>query len=251
MSSNVAKAVRLLPQSRRMSSNLAQVEDQNKILPFSSIPGPPSLPLLGHLHLLSSKKTALSMDKFQTSLMEQFGDMVRLQIPGKNMVFLYNPDHFHVLSRNEQRIPNIPIFDIFDYIRSHKVGNRFADSKGLIGNTEDWYEVRKAVQKVVMRPNSAMHYVPEVEEIVLELIDKIEAEKDSQGKYELNNELKKFATDAISLMFIGKKLGAMQDSEDGKLIIENIEKLLEIWAEIFMLPLWLQKLTPHISKMGE
>ena len=126
------------------------------------------------------------------------------------MVFLYNPDYFHVMSRNEPRIPNTPIFDIFDYIRTHKLGNRYSESKGLISNLEAWYETRKAVQKIMMRPNSAMNYVTEVEEIVMELIDKIEAEKDSQGRYELNNVLKKFATDAISLMFIGKKLGAMQ-----------------------------------------
>jgi len=242
--------MRMVPQGKRMSSTLSQV-DPGEILPFSAMPGPPSLPLLGHLHLLSSKKTALSMDKFQTSLMEQFGDMVRIQVPGKNMVFLYNPDHFHVLSRNEPRIPISPVFDIFDYIRSHKLGNRYTASKGLISNMEDWYETRKAVQKVMMRPNSAMHYVPEVEEIVLELIDKVEAEKDSQGKYELNNELKKFATDAISLMFIGKKLGAMQNSEDGIMMMENIEKMLLKWGDILFLPLWLQKMTPQMSQMSK
>ena len=251
MSCKVAKLARLLPQGTRMASTLSEV-DQNKILPFSEIPGPPSVPLLGHLHLLSSKKTVLSMDKFQNSLMEQFGDMVRLQVPGKNMLFLYNPDHFHVLSRYESRIPNIPIFDIFDYIRRHKLGYKFnTDTLGLISNLEDWYETRKAVQKVMMRPNSAMHYVPEVEEIVLDLIDKVEAGKDHQGKYELNNELKKFATDAISLMFIGKKIGAMQDSEDGKLMIEKIDKMLQEWGEILFLPLWIQKFTPQLSKMSE
>ena len=233
-----------------MSSTLSEV-DQNKTLPFSEIPGPPSVPLLGHLHLLASKKTNLSMDKFQNSLMEQFGDMVRLQVPGKNMLFLYNPDHFHVLSRYESRIPNIPLFDIFDYIRRQKLGHKFKDTLGLISNLEDWYESRKAVQKVMMRPNSAMHYVPEVEEIVLDLIEKVEAEKDPNGKYELNNELKKFATDAISLMFLGKKLGAMHDSEDGKLIIENLDNVLRIWGEIMFLPLWIQKLTPQLSKMSE
>ena len=250
MNYKMAKVVRLLPRGKRMSSTLSQV-DPDQISPFSAIPGPPSLPLLGHLHLLSSKETSLSMDKFQTSLMEQFGDIVRIQVPGKNMVFLYNPDHFHVLSRNEPRIPITSIYDIFDYIRNHKVGNRYSHSNGLVSNLEDWYEIRKAVQKIMMRPNSAMHYVPEVEEIVLELIDKVEAEKDSQAKYELNNELKKFATDAISLMFIGKKLGALQDSEDGKFIIESIEKTLLEWGDILFMPLWLQKLTPQISRMCE
>ena len=181
MSCKVAQMVRMVPHGKRMSSTLSQV-DPGEILPFSAMPGPPSLPLLGHLHLLSSKKTTLSMDKFQTSLMEQHGDMVRLQVPGKNMVFLYNPDHFHVLSRNEPRIPITPIFDIFDYIRTHKLGTRYTSSKGLISNVEDWYDTRKAVQKVMMRPNSAMHYVPEVEEIVLELIEKVEAEKVEESK---------------------------------------------------------------------
>ena len=58
-------------------------------------------------------------------------------------------------------------------------------------------------------------------------------------------------TDAISLMFIGKKIGAMQDSEDGKLMIENLDKMLYEWGEILFLPLWIQKFTPQLSKMSE
>ena len=46
-------------------------------------------PLLGHLHLLSSKETVLGMDKFQTSLMEQFGDIVRLQVLGSLICNVY------------------------------------------------------------------------------------------------------------------------------------------------------------------
>ena len=66
-------------QCQRAASSLSAVD---QALPFSAIPGPPSWPLIGHLHLLSSMETVLGMDKFQTSLMEQFGDIVRIQVLG-------------------------------------------------------------------------------------------------------------------------------------------------------------------------
>ena len=113
MSGKVTRAARLALRGQRTASNLSLVESDHmtrilasdwslqcqraasslsavdQALPFSAIPGPPSWPLIGHLHLLSSKETVLGMDKFQTSLMEQFGDIVRLQVLGSLICNVY------------------------------------------------------------------------------------------------------------------------------------------------------------------
>ena len=112
------------------------------------------------------------------------------------------------------------------------------------------YETRKAVQKIMMRPDSALHYVPEVESIAEELVDKIEADKDGAGNLEVNKLFKQFATDAIALMFIGRKVGAMEGSEDGDKMIEYLEKILQMWGEFIYLPVWLGKYHPNMNKMG-
>ena len=112
------------------------------------------------------------------------------------------------------------------------------------------YETRKAVQKIMMRPDSALHYVPEVESIAEELVDKVEADKDGAGNLEVNKLFKQFATDAIALMFIGRKVGAMEGSEDGDKMIEYLEKILQMWGEFIYLPVWLGKYHPNMNKMG-
>ena len=62
--------------------------------------------------MMSKPKHVLGMDRFMDGLHAQYGDMIRLNLPGTgNMLVLFNPEHFSVLSRNEPRIPNIPVLD--------------------------------------------------------------------------------------------------------------------------------------------
>ena len=44
---------------------------------FEDIPCPPSLPLLGHVHLILNKESAYDMTKFSAGLQEKYGDIVR------------------------------------------------------------------------------------------------------------------------------------------------------------------------------
>ena len=115
-----------------LAANAAK--DNGQVLPFNSIPSPPSYPIIGHLPLLASKKTTEHFDKFATDL-GQYGDVVRLKMPGINMVLLYNPDHFHVLSLNEPRIPITPVFDLIANIRKEELPKLYPNS-GLIDNSE-------------------------------------------------------------------------------------------------------------------
>ena len=121
---------------KRGVTNLAAsaAKDSGQVLPFDSIPSPPSYPLIGHLPLLASKNTTDHFDKFATDL-GQYGDVVRLRMPGINMVLLYNPDHFHVLSLNEPRIPNTPVFDLIANIRREELPELYPNC-GLIDNSE-------------------------------------------------------------------------------------------------------------------
>ena len=105
-----------------LAAETASVENES-IKPFESIPSPPAWPLLGHIPMMSKPKHVLGMDRFMDSLHAQYGDMIRLNLPGTgNMLILFNPEHFSVLSRNEPRIPNVPIFDLgsFKYCGKQK-----------------------------------------------------------------------------------------------------------------------------------
>ena len=124
-----------LPSRGQPSLSPASLDTAEPGLPFSRVPSPPALPLLGHMQLMAAHR--LSFDRFLARLQAQHGDLVRLRLPGKQMLLLFNPEHFHVLSRHEPRIPISPPYDIFHYIRRTRLGAQYPTS-GLINNQEDW-----------------------------------------------------------------------------------------------------------------
>ena len=44
-------------------------------------------------------------------------------------------------------------------------------SKGLITNSEEWYDVRSQVQQDMMRPKSALYYISHLEKIALDIVE--------------------------------------------------------------------------------
>ena len=64
---------------------------------------------------------------------------------------------------------------------------------GLISNSEEWYEVRSMVQQDIMRPKSALYYISDMEDIAMELADKINKVKDKNGMLDPSTLLKEYA----------------------------------------------------------
>lgn len=188
------------------------------------------------------------MDIFMESIMKKYGDIVRIKVPGSNILLLSNPEHFHYLSQKESRIPVMPLYEFFDYIRGERLADKFP-TKGLITNSEDWYTTRKAIQKIMMRPNSALHYVSDTEKIALELIRKFEDKMDNNGNVEVKEFLQQYAFDAISFMFIGKNIGALKETEESKEMMNNLDLILNTWSEMMFLPIWLAKYHPKTNKI--
>ena len=102
-----------------------------------------------------------------------------------------------------------------------------------------------------MRPNSALHYISDTEKIALELIEKLEDKMDNSGNVEVKELMQQYAFDAISFMFIGHKVGALQGTEESKTIMANIDYILNTWAEMMFLPIWLAKYHPKMNKFGK
>ena len=75
---------------------------------FQDIPSPPCWPFIGHLASLIKNEERL--DKYMAELQKQYGDMVRLKLPGNtgNMLILYQPEHIKSMFTEEERIPQFP-----------------------------------------------------------------------------------------------------------------------------------------------
>ena len=103
----------------------------------------------------------------------------------------------------------------------------------------------------MLRPDSAAQYVSEVEKIALEVVDKITETKNTDGSLEITSLMKHFATDAISTIFIGSKIGAIEGTEESKDLLEHLEGFMLNWSELMMLPLLIGRYHPKYKKIGK
>ena len=155
--------------------------DKTSLKPFNTIPSPPAWPLVGHLPLLAREENKTRLDRFWRDLYQQYGDIVRIKLPWKNILFLFNPEDHKVMHRKEPRIPYMPEFDMFSYVREEKLKEVFS-SPSLITNSETWYEVRQAVQQDMLRPSSANYYIPHIETVAENFVQAVRSGRDHQGK---------------------------------------------------------------------
>ena len=101
----------------RWRSSQASGDPVEQALPFHKIPSPPAWPILGHVPLLAKEEVRTGIDKFWREIYQEYGDIVRFKLPDRNMLFLFNPEYFKVMHRDEPRIPHIEEFELFSYVR--------------------------------------------------------------------------------------------------------------------------------------
>lgn len=114
----------------------ADAEEFKNARPFSEIPGPKSLPILGIMHHFfpGGKFHNVKMTELHIRLRAEYGDLVRL--PGgmgrPDLVVTYDPDNFAKLYRNEGQWPHRRAFAVFEYFRKHERPDLFKGKAGLL-----------------------------------------------------------------------------------------------------------------------
>jgi len=232
--------------SRQKSALASSAEIFEDVKSFDDIPSPPGLPIFGHLHLLMKKENAENMVGFFGGLQAKYGNIVRIKVPGignGNMVVLFKPSDVKSLYSNEERIPKLPGFANFEYLRAVTLKDKYKTC-GLISNKEDWYNVRTLVQQDMMRPKSAMYYTKEMDEIAREVVDIIERDSDSDQCYEINKICQQYALETVAYIFLGSRLGTLSGQGDGRRMIEISEEAGPISQDLMFVPSWSLKFLP-------
>ena len=219
--------------------------------PFSAIPlAPGAVPLLGHMPFMAKKETQERLHEAFDNLRKKAGDVYRLSIPGEpGFVAIFQPEHVKTLYSVDGRIPNLPGFDPFEYIRKNAMKDRYMIT-GLINNSEDWYTVRHQVQQDMMRPKSALYYIDDLDDIAGDLADRISTEKSlNDGSVEdMYPILQAFALEAVGSIFLGSRLGAIKGEGDGQRLIEIAEEGLPIVQQLMFIPPKLFRFLPMFKK---
>ena len=110
-------------------------------------------------------------------------------------------------------------------------------SKGLVSNTEDWYSVRSQVQQDMMRPQSALYYISDLEKIALDVAEVIEEESDPSGTLDVSKMCQKYSLEAVAYIFLGCRLGTLSGKGDGQRLIEIANVKIPAMQKLTLFPL--------------
>ena len=235
----------------RLKSSLASLSSEIRLeedaKPYSAMPSPPAWPLLGHMPLLAKKKNQERLDQMFHQLRLQLGDIYRLSVPGQgDMVVIFRPEDVRAMYASDGRIPYQTAFEALELLRGRN--RELYKSSGLLTNSEEWYEVRQAVQQDMMKPKSALFYIEDIEEVAEELTDKLAATRDKDGKVVVNTILNEFALDAVGVFALGTRLGSLQETGDGKKLMDLSVKIGNLLQFLILCPAWAHPYLPQFRQ---
>lgn len=232
----------------------------SEILPYSSIPSPPKYPILGHIPLLA--KNLKTLHKLHTSLQKEYGDIVKLCIPGMagkaDQVWCYNPEDGRTIFDNDGRMPESPFIESLVYYRKVMRKDLFPHP-GVLSQNEEWMKFRSLVNPDLMRVKSMVFYLNDIESITNDLMDVFEREKDEENRIVIKTPggfLQRWALESVGFIFLGSRLGTLSENvaedSDGMVMIKNVDIMFnEMFKVVAMPPIWKYINVPFYKRFNE
>ena len=231
------------------------VFEYNAAKPFKEMPGPSYVKAIWPF--LKDPSLKLRMDQVMKGFFEEYGPIHKFKVPGlPTQVMIKDPKDAQKLLSLENKNPIQPGFDFWVYYRNHLKKDIFTETGGLIGNHgEEWWRVRSLVQQDMLRPKSAMFYLASIEEISLELADKMEDDLDDKSEIDdVMGLLARWALEAVTSIFLDTRLNCLaedhQPNSDTMRLIENVNVILgpDAMELAAGLPIWKYISTPYYKR---
>ncbi|XP_066274375.1 probable cytochrome P450 49a1 isoform X2 [Branchiostoma lanceolatum] len=213
--------------------------------PFEDMPGPKGLPLIGSL-LDYTPLGPFSLKKLHKSFFEryrQFGKISKETIGNKCFVSVYDPSDIETLFRTEGPNPSW-----MQLMALGEVRKRLGKSLGMINETgEKWRRLRYAAQSKLLKPQNVCSFVPVLDDISRDLVEKVRVGRSSTSKLsiDMDAELRRWSLESVVSATLGIRLGCLQtdrqtpdkDTED---MLESSDAFLETWSTLELgLPLYM------------
>ncbi|XP_068247247.1 probable cytochrome P450 CYP44 [Palaemon carinicauda] len=223
-----------------------------EIKPFSAIPGPPRLPILGTLlpYKLGIKKLP-TYHKDVCDLFEKYGPVVREAFGSHIIIHLFDPSDIRQVYETDGRTPHVPpLQETTQFYRKQK------DMSLGLGNIngEDWFKLRRAVRQMMLRPKEVGYYYPLQDGVARQAVDQIQKAVDSNGVVtDLHLLVGKWILESAGMCCFEKSLGSFRNGESGELAHKLVEANIDIFklsAELkFSLRLYRFFQTPKYHKL--
>lgn len=230
------------------------------VRPVSEIPGPMRLPLVGSAFSMLFDKD-FDRDKsfsYWKKMIHKYGHVFRFDLPGYGpLVFLAKPEDCETLACVTMDNPIRKGMSSLEKVRKEHIDNYFEKKGGLLTeNDEEWKRVRTRVQTPMMKPKNVSSYLPRMDEVTLEFLERIATFQKENGEMpkHFQQELYKWALESVSLVALNLRLGCLEpnlarDSEPMTLIREA-NNMMDAFAAAEIGPqLWRFFPTPTFIKL--
>ncbi|XP_055919790.1 probable cytochrome P450 12b2, mitochondrial [Eupeodes corollae] len=226
---------------------------------FSEIPGPSTFKLLSH-YLPGGKLHNSNLIDFYKLLRDEYGDISQVKgIMGKpNVVFTYNPADIEKVYRTEGVWPIRVGLETFTYYRKKIRPDVFKNVGGLVSEQgKAWADIRNKVNPIMMKVQTVRHNLPDIDEISLEFLQKLEKLRDPETnkiKTNFHDEVKLWAFESICCIGLNRRMGFLSSSgsidPDALRLSEAMSKFFQLSFEFDVQPsIWKYYETPKFKTL--
>lgn len=198
----------------------------------------------------------LTLVQVQSKLRDEYGLLVRF--PGtfgrKDVVYAFDPQDIEMVYRTEGIWPERSGLATLDYYREWMRPDIFTHTNGLMCDQGlAWSSLRKRVNSVMLKPEVARSYIPQVDAVACEFIDLIAAKRDDKNELSASfgQELNKWAVESVGVIALDQRLGVLNENNpEAKLVIRGVREFFQLTYELDVLPsIWKYVRTPKFKRL--
>ncbi|CAD7090146.1 unnamed protein product [Hermetia illucens] len=228
-------------------------------LPYSEIPGPSAFTLMKNA-LPGGKLFGKEFDVISKEYRREYGDLFKFPSIFGSMEFVatHKPEDFQTVFRTEGQWPERMGLKTMIHYRTKVRPDIFGKHSGLANaQGKEWGDFRSAVNPVMMQPRNTMIYIPKVDAVAVDFVKRIQRIRNAKTKEvpdNFENELNKWALEAVAVIAMDARLGLLHDNYNKRSakLIQGARDAFRLMFELEFRPsLWRFISTPKFKKFIE
>ncbi|KAL1505572.1 hypothetical protein ABEB36_005108 [Hypothenemus hampei] len=194
--------------------------NSSKIKPYSEIPGPKPIPILGNtwrLFPIIGQYDVSDVAKLSSLFYKEYGKIVKLSglVGRPDLLFIYDADAIEKVYRQEGPTPFRPSMPCLVKYKSEVRKDFFGKNGGVVGvHGEPWKTFRTKVQKPILQLQIVKKYVEPIEAVTNDFMQRMTEMKDENSEMpsDFDNEIHKWALECIGRVSLDVRLGCLDSN---------------------------------------
>lgn len=204
--------------NRSTVATVSTADETPNVLPFDKIPGPVSLPILKMSWMfvpwLGGKYSIDHLLDAYVDIRNRYGNLVRMETPGFDMLLVYDPNDIQKIFRNEGAFPHHSgIIPLRVYRESRP--DKYSTGGITTLNGKAWYDIRSKIQPHLLKPQLIQKHFWKMEETAEDMVAHVRhlmATQDGETK-DFIKDLQVWAIETVSYITLNKRLRLLQQRD--------------------------------------